>query len=203
MDYGKQQIILPAGYISKDQPSIKLKGEYSTEIYMGKRFNTGGFHSLISSQLGKKITLAGLYQHLGSIYYSSDPFQGISNYLTLSGNFKPSEKFHLDITFKYSDFITSDTGEREYDYSILRAKVTYQMNKYFFLRVISEYNSYREELLTDFLASFTYIPGTVVYFGYGSMYEKLKWEDGRYIQDDRFLMTTRGFFFKCSYLQRF
>ncbi len=188
----------------KGSTYIKLKAEYSTEVFRGYRFKTGGFHSLVSTQLGKKVTLAGLYQHLGSVYYPGDPpFQGISNYLILMGNFKPSDKLHLDVSYRYSDLKATATGEQEYEYSILRGKITYQMNKYFFLRVISEYNSYREELLTDFLASFTYIPGTVVYLGYGSLYEKLKWEDGRYIRDDRFLETTRGFFFKCSYLHRF
>jgi len=183
---------------------IKLKAEYSTEVFRGYRFKTGGFHSLLSTQLGKKITLAGLYQHLGSIYYPGDPpFQGISNYLVLMGNYKPSDKLHFDFTYRYTDLKATATGEQEYKYSILRGKITYQLNKYFFLRVISEYNSYREELLTDFLASFNYIPGTVVYLGYGSLYEKLKWEDGRYIRDDRFLETTRGFFFKCSYMHRF
>ncbi|MGM0667172.1 MAG: DUF5916 domain-containing protein [Bacteroidota bacterium] len=183
---------------------IKLKAEYSTEVFMGQRFNTGGFHSLLSSQLGKKVTLTGLYRHMGSVYYPGDPpFQGISNHLTLAGNYKPSEKVHFDLSYRYADFKRASTGELEYDYSILRGKLTFQLNRYFFLRFISEYNSYRQDLLTDFLASFTYIPGTVVYLGYGSLYEKLRWEDGRYIRDDRFLETTRGFFFKCSYLHRF
>ncbi|HDZ41276.1 MAG TPA: hypothetical protein ENH59_06320 [Bacteroidetes bacterium] len=183
---------------------IKVKAEYSTEVFMGQRFKTGGFHSLLNSQLGKKVTLAGLYRHQGSVYYPGDPpFQGISNHLLLMGNFKPSEKIHFDVSYRYSGLKLASTGESVYDYSILRGKLTFQINKYFFLRLISEYNSYREDLLTDFLASFTYIPGTVVYLGYGSLYEKLRWEDGRHITDDRFLETTRGFFFKCSYLQRF
>ncbi|MBN1388273.1 MAG: carbohydrate binding family 9 domain-containing protein [Bacteroidales bacterium] len=182
---------------------IKLKAEYATEIFRAERFKTGGFHSLVSTQIGKRINLAGLYQHLGAIFYSAEPYQGVTNNFVFMGEYKPSEKLHLDLTFRYSDFNDGITGDQVYDYSILRGKITYQMNKYFFLRVIGEYNSYREELLTDFLASFTYIPGTVVYLGYGSLYERTKWEDGRYIRDERFLETTRGFFFKCSYLFRF
>lgn len=182
---------------------IKIKAEYATEVFRAERFKSGGFHALVNTQLGKKLNLASLYQHLGAIYYSEEPYQGITNNFIFMGAYKPSEKLHLDLTFRYSDFSDIGIGEKIYDYSILRGKVTYQMNKYFFLRVIGEYNSYREELLTDFLASFTYIPGTVVYLGYGSIYEKLRWEDGRYIRDERLLETTRGFFFKCSYLYRF
>ena len=182
---------------------IKLKAEYATEIFRAERFNTGGFHALVSTQIGKKVNLACLYQRLGSIYYSAEPYQGISDNLVFMGAYKPSDKLHLDLTFRYSDFSDVSTAEQVYDYFILRGEITYQMNKYFFLRTITEYNSYRDQLLTDFLASFTWVPGTVVYLGYGSLYEKLRWEDGRYIRDERFLETTTGFFFKCSYLYRF
>jgi len=182
---------------------IKLKAEYATEVFRAERFKSGGFHALVSTQIGKKINLASLYQYLGSIYYSAEPFQGVTNNFIFMGAYKPSEKLHLDLTFRYSDFSDDKTGDKVYDYSILRGKVTYQMNKYFFIRAITEYNSYRDQLLTDFLASFTWVPGTVVYFGYGSIYERLKWEDDSYIRDEHFLETTRGFFFKCSYLYRF
>ena len=157
----------------------------------------------MSTQIGKKLNLASLYQHLGSIYYSAEPYQGVTNNIVFMGAYKPSEKLHLDLTFRYSDFKDVGIDEQVYDYSILRGKITYQMNKYFFIRAIAEYNSFREHLLTDFLASFTWVPGTVVYFGYGSIYEKIRWEENRYIEDDRLLETTRGFFFKCSYLHRF
>lgn len=182
---------------------IKVKGEYATEVFRAERFKSGGFHALLSTQIGKKINLASLYQHLGSIYYSAEPYQGVTNNIVFMGAYKPSEKLHLDLTFRYSDFKDVSIDEQVYNYSILRGKVTYQMNKYFFIRAIAEYNSYRDQLLTDFLASFTWVPGTVVYFGYGSIYEKIRWEDNRYIEDDRLLETTRGFFFKCSYLHRF
>jgi len=188
----------------KGSTFIKLKAEYSTEVFLGDRFRTGGFHSLLSTQAGRKVTLATLYQRLNSIYYSAvPPFQGMSNNLVFNCNYKPSDRLHFDITYRYSDLRASATGDLEYDYSILRGKLTYQANRYFFLRLIGEYNSYRENLLTDFLASFTYIPGTVVYLGYGSVYERLSWDGMSYVRDDSYLETTRGFFFKCSYLQRF
>ena len=57
-------------------------------------------------------------------------------------------------------------------------------------------------MTTDFLASFTYIPGTVVHLGYGSMYEKVRWNQAEYVEDDKFDEMVRGFFFKASYLFR-
>lgn len=193
-----------AGWIFfKGSTYIKLKAEYSTEIFLGERFTTGGFHGLVSSQLGKKLSAAVLYQGLGSPRYIDNPYQGKTNRLLLMSNYKPSNKIHLDLTYTYSDFNNSGTGNQEYDYSIIRGKLTYQMNKYFFLRAITEYNGYYEAMLTDFLASFTYIPGTVVYLGYGSVYERTMWDGNTYVYDKDFLEITRGFFFKASYLHRF
>ena len=194
---------LAAWIFFKGSTYIKVKGEYSTEIFLGERFRTGGFHALISSQMGKRVSGALLYQRLGEIYYSTDPYQGYTNRVVAMASYKPVEKLHFDLTFRYTDFFDSETRNMQYDYAIARGKVTWQMNRYFFLRAITEYNSYRDNMLTDFLASFTYIPGTVVYIGYGSLYEKLRWDGNDYVADERFLETRRGFFFKCSYLVRF
>ena len=60
------------------------------------------------------------------------------------------------------------------------------MNKYLFFRGIAEYNKYKKQLITDLLASFTYIPGTVLHFGYGSLYEKTEWINNSYQPDDNF-----------------
>ena len=56
--------------------------------------------------------------------------------------------------------------------------------------------------MADFLASFTYIPGTVIHIGYGSLYEKLEWREEAFLPSDRFLESKRSFFFKASYLWR-
>lgn len=84
----------------------------------------------------------------------------------------------------------------------MRGRLTYQFNHYLFFRAIAEYNKFRRTLLTDFLASFTYIPGTVLHAGYGSLYQRIAWENGIYVNADRFLESRRGFFFKMSYLWR-
>ena len=68
-----------------------------------------------------------------------------------------------------------------FDYLIARGRMTYQLNKYLFFRGILEYDNYRESIKTDFLASFTYIPGTVFHIGYGSLYENKKWNGTEYL----------------------
>ena len=91
---------------------------------------------------------------------------------------------------------------KEYDYTIIRNRTTYQVNKYLFFRGIFEYNSFHKQLMTDLLASFTYIPGTVIHVGYGSLYEKLQWVEGEYRYANDYMETKRGLFFKASFLWR-
>jgi hypothetical protein len=182
--------------------TFKIKYAYSTEVYLGERFKTGGLSVLLSSQLTKRLYLGALYRRLNAIYYSSEPYQGYANRLTFDAEYKPTENLHMELSLLYNDLTRSDDGARIYEYPITRGKLTYQINKYLFVRAITEHNAYRESLVTDFLASFTYVPGTVIYLGYGSLYERLQWDGDMYVSDDRFLEMKRGFFFKCSYLFR-
>ena len=65
------------------------------------------------------------------------------------------------------------------------------------------YNSYQHKLLTDFLASFTLIPGTVVHLGYGSLYLKNQYQDNQWFPGQGDLLKMKeGLFFKASYLLR-
>ena len=84
------------------------------------------------------------------------------------------------------------TGPRSTTTPIVRSFNTFQLNKYLFLRAIVEYNFYYKRMTVDTLASFTYIPGTVVYVGYGSAFEQVRWNGADYVDSDRFLETKRG-----------
>jgi hypothetical protein len=181
---------------------LKVKYSYSTEIFEGERFNTGGFHVLVAGQPVNQFAYSVLYRRIGAIYYSADPYQGASNRLSGAVSYQPSDRIYSELSFVYYDFYRSSDSRKIYDYPIGRLKLTYQPNKYLLLRAIGEYNDYRNELITDFLASFTYIPGTVLHIGYGSIYDKIRWQGSAYADSDRFLETRRGLFFKMSYLWR-
>jgi hypothetical protein len=65
-------------------------------------------------------------------------------------------------------------------------------------------------VLTDLLASYEFVPGTVFHAGYGSLYEKgfgsvepVPGLGNPADPRDRFLMINRGLFLKASYLRRF
>ena len=182
--------------------SVTFLGRYSTEVYLGRRFDTSGVLIGSQSQVTKGLFLRGQYFRGNSIRYVADPYQGYGSRLSGMVTYKPSEQFDLTASLTYSDFYRRLTGAKEFEYAIWRGRLTYQMNKYLFFRGIVEYNAFRKELLTDLLASFTYIPGTVIQLGYGSIYDKIEWVNGEYREADRFLEVKRGLFFKASYLWR-
>ena len=181
---------------------IVAKYHASNEVFEQESFDTSGVQLLAGSQLTKELRLQGTFAYQDAIYYSADPFAGTSTSASLVLLYQPSEQWLFDLRGTYQGFSRTSDGRRLYDYGIYRAKTTYQWNRYLFFRGIVEYNSYRRQLLTDFLASFTYIPGTVFHVGYGSLYEKVQWQDDRFAPGRDLLETRRGFFLKLSYLWR-
>ena len=88
-----------------------------------------------------------------------------------------------------------DNGDRVFDYTVIRERTTYQFTRKFFCRAIVEYNKYYQRLNADFLLSYTTAPGSVVYLGYGSLYEN---DDPAESFDPR--RRKNSLFFKASYM---
>jgi hypothetical protein len=190
------------GLILVKSSRLTLGYTHSTEIFLAEKFETSGWSIQGSSQITKQLYLRLSFRDGSRIRYTADPFQGTGKSGVAGMTFQPSENINWTVDFTYADFFRAAGGEKIYDYTIVRNKLAYQVNKYLFFRGIVEYNSYRRELLTDLLASFTYIPGTVVHLGYGSLYHRSRWAEGVYVDADNFLEMKRGFFFKASYLWR-
>jgi hypothetical protein len=183
---------------------FRIDGILANEVYEGHRFRRSGLGFQGNTQLTKKIFLGVFYRWGGAIFYDpDDPYQGYGNRGSFSVEYQPTERFDFILSLNYSDFYRESTKEKVYDYAILRSWNAFQINKYLFLRAIFEYNNFRKRMTVDTLVSFTYIPGTVVFIGYGSAFEKLKWDGYDYVEGKHFLETQRGFFFKVSYLWRF
>ncbi|MFC2168999.1 DUF5916 domain-containing protein [Acidobacteriota bacterium] len=189
-------------FVLQRNSSIQVGGSYATEVFLGEKFKTSKLRVSCRSQLTKQFFVSLDFKYGQKIRYIENPYQGKGSDASGTITFLPSEKLHLDLRLSFSNFSRESDSKTEYSYTIIRSKNTYQMNKYLFFRAIVEYNSFRRRLITDFLASFTYIPGTVIHVGYGALYEKIKWDGGEYRDADRFLETERGFFFKASFLWR-
>ncbi len=119
---------------------------------------------------------------------------------------QPTGNLEQYFDYSYIRFDSKTDGSKVYDVNIFRSKTTYQINKHLFLRAILQYDSYREVFLTDLLASFMLIPGTVVHVGYGSLHQNLGWENGEWTdprETAMYYQTTQSLFLKASYLFQF
>ena len=181
---------------------MKVKYSLSNEIFLGNRFNTNGFHISLSGRVGNWLEASVLYRRVNAIYYSSDPFGGLSNKVTGALVLTPFPKLNIEFNHILNDFTAKGETDKVYDYKIERLALTYQLNKYLFVRGISEYNSFRKTLMSDFLASFTYIPGTVFHVGYGTLFRQTDAEEPFFGRTIKPLEEKRGLFIKLSYLFR-
>jgi hypothetical protein len=103
-------------------------------------------------------------------------------------------------------FDRESTGERVFDVNIVNLRTTYQFDKHFLVRLLEQFDSASHRLLTDLLASYEFVPGTVFHAGYGSLYEQRPTQAGVLVPtgpDKQYLTVNRGLFFKASYLHRF
>ncbi len=182
--------------------NLTLEGWLSSEVFLGRRFDISAWRVYGSSWLNKKLYVYLAFRRGNQVRYVADPFQGYGDTVSAILRWLPRKKLDWELRLTYADLFARAGGAKVYDYAILRNKLTFQANKYLFFRGIIEYNDYRRRLLTDLLLSFTYIPGTIIQLGYGSLYEKYDWLDGEYRPGDRFLEMKRGLFFKASYLWR-
>jgi hypothetical protein len=182
---------------------VRFEGIVANEVFAGQRFDESGYGFRIQSQVTKELNINGSIRRWGKAYYDpAAPYQGYGVSSQAEVNLQPADKLNFTLDLTYSDFYRSSDRQQVYSYTILRDKNTFQINKYLFLRGIVEYNLYYKRLTLDGLISFTYIPGTVFYVGYGSALEQVAWDGSAYVPTDRFKEVRRGFFFKVSYLWR-
>jgi len=188
------------------QSQVRFDAILGNEVFAGERFSLSGWRVRGYTQILKQVYLQGGYRRSDRIYYDEQaPFQGRGNTADLYLQYQPTGKLNTSLGLSYYDFFRSSDGAKVYAYTIWRGHAAFQANRCLFFRGIVEYNHYWKKINADFLASFTYIPGTVIYAGYGSAFEKVKWgsEEREYVPGDDYLQTRRSFFFKASYLWRF
>lgn len=179
----------------------RIQYNYSTEIYQGEKFNTSGLQLTMTGTAGTRFDGTLSYRRRNAIYYPGS-LQGYGNVLVGEIRYLPLEKLHTQLSVTFQDLFDDSGREKIFDYLLLRGRITWQLNRYLFLRSIVEYNDYRESVSTDFLASFTYIPGTVFHIGYGFLSEYREWNGLEYTESERLNEMKRGFFVKFSYLFR-
>jgi hypothetical protein len=140
-----------------------------------------------------------------SIFYDeADPYPGRRQTQTAEITLQPSARFNQKLAYNRVAFDRLSSGERVFTVNVLNTQTTFQLNRHFFLRGIVQYDSSRSQVLTDFLASWELLPGTVAYGGYGSLIERREWDGQEWTPGAGTYRTSeRGLFFKAAYVHRF
>jgi len=171
------------------------------EGWSGRSFRYQQFRMRGNIQATNWLGFGGSLHRGEDLYYDADdPFVGDSLSAGLDFTLQPNR--YLKQTFSWYQTRLTRPGDQErmYTVNIINSQTTFQLNKHFFVRATARYDSYQHKLLTDFLASYTYVPGTVVHFGYGTLFEKQEWQDDGWAKGaGAFTASQRSLFFKVSY----
>lgn len=191
------------------QAAFEIATSRGEEAWQGRQFKIGSDVFLFAG--GQVVRWLNIYGGGGigpGLYYDDvDPFQGRSLFSFFGLTFQPNQHITQDIGGNVSWLDRDSTGERIYDVTVINAKTTYQFDKHFLVRFLAQYDSSSHRVLTDLLASYELVPGTVFHAGYGSLYERgpggLTDAQSAVRLDERYRAVNRGLFFKASYLRRF
>ena len=202
---GSAQASLDVSFTRQGFMSISYSRGF--EPWIGRRFNTGGFNAFVGTQILRWFNVFSYFNVGPETFYDLvDPFQGHAHNGGFGLGLQPNQHLNQEINVNMVRFNRASTGERVYSVDIVNAKTTYQFDKHFLVRFLAQYDSSAERILTDLLASYEFVPGTVVHAGYGSLYERGIDQIGARPPDDgrtKYLAVNRGLFFKASYLRRF
>lgn len=178
------------------------------EPWLGRRFTTGRDINVFGhAQILRWVNVNGGFGQGPAIYYDAvDPFQGQSRGGFFGLTLQPNQHVTQNIEVNVVRFDRASTGARVFSVRIVNLRTTYQFDKHLQVRLLEQFDSSARRLLTDLLASYEVVPGTVFHAGYGSLYEKRVGQSGTSIPDDfgeKYLTLNRGLFFKASYRRGF
>jgi len=179
------------------------------EGWEGLTYDTSGYWGNAGIQLFKWLNLRVSFDLDNYIYYDEDdPFLGNRFRIHTSIKIQPVNTLSFYFSYEYTDFDRKSTGEDVYDYHIFYTRSTYQPNKHLLFRALVQYDSYLDLIMTDILASYEFIPGTVFHIGYGSLHEKLFWNSAdrtweTEVENRKFYYMSRSIFVKISYRLQF
>lgn len=188
------------------QGFVNIAHSRGREPWLGRQFKIGSRINVFGrGQILRWLGINGGFNRNSDIYYDPiDPFQGNSFRHSFGITLQPNQHFSQNLEYERVRFDRASTGERVFTVNIVNLRATYQFNRHVLVRLIEQYDSSRHRLLTDLLASYEFVPGTVLHAGYGSLYEKRDFVGGQLLPNRGDYMTVnRGLFFKASYLQRF
>jgi len=175
------------------------------EVFSGRTFRTRNVRITGEGQLTRWLYLFARSTFGRQLFYDpAEPFLGRSRTYNAEVSLQPSARFNQRVGFNRVEFDRLSNGSRVYTVDVLNTRTTFQIDRRFSVRGIVQYDSSRQRVLTDLLASWELVPGTVAYAGYGSLIERQEWDGTGWTPlVGPYRTTQRSLFFKASYVHRF
>ncbi|HRH42832.1 MAG TPA: DUF5916 domain-containing protein [Pyrinomonadaceae bacterium] len=129
-----------------------------------------------------------------------DPGPGKSLNYELYGEFKPTDKFNLELGYSKSKLTRNDTGLTAYDSNIFTLRSVYQFSRFVAFKARLDYNTLSSRIFGQYTFSWTPSPGKALYVGYNDSWNYKGFAFGQ--PQPGFLQLNRTFFIKMSYLFR-
>jgi hypothetical protein len=187
------------------QGFLRIDTSQGEEPFHQQTFRTSNTRFQAEAQATRWLNFSAQYGFGNSIFYDDvDPYLGRRHTATFQVTLQPSARFNEKISVDRVTFDRLTDGSRVYAVDVLNTQTTFQLNRHIFFRGIAQYDSSRTQILTDLLASWELLPGTVAYAGYGSLIEKREWDGQNWTPGAGTYRTSqRGLFFKAAYVHRF
>jgi hypothetical protein len=212
--YGRDRVQGGSGYFvlpgirvhTTRQGFFRVDAGWGREPWAEQVFPTSQVRMMGGAQPFRWLNVFAQARFSRSIYYDpKEPYSGRERSYQAEVSLQPSSRFNQSVSWSRVRFDRASTGENVYTVDILNTRTTFQFDRHFFLRAIVQYDSSRHQVLTDFLASWELLPGTVAYAGYGSILERKGWDGSGFVDEPggAYRTSQRGFFFKASYIHRF
>ena len=189
------------------QGFVNLFYGFGREPWREQMFDAGHIGAYAQQQVLRWLYLYGEINTGPAVFYDFDnPFQGDERFISGGFTLQPNQNLSQSIDYRNVRFQRDSTGEEIFDVDIVNSRTTYQFNRNFLVRFLAQYDSSVRRVLTDALASYELVAGTVFHAGYGSLYERRIGEGNAFVpieQGQKYLAINRGLFFKASYVHRF
>jgi len=178
---------------------------FGDEPWAGRTFDISNTRVMGEAQFTRWLRLFGRATFGRSIFYDPvEPYLGRTRTYNAELSLQPSARFNQGVSYNRVEFDRLTDGSRVYAVDVINTRTTFQVDRRLSFRALVQYDSSQHRVLTDFLASWELVPGTVAYAGYGSLIERQDWDGTNWIPDaGRYRTSQRSLFFKASYVHRF
>jgi len=187
---------------------LELDYSHIREGWLGRSYVQNLIEAYWGTVPARWLNLHGSVSYGTALRYDfTDPFLGDKINIHIGAQFQPDDRISQAVEYTYQDFHRHDGRSHVFDLNLLVSRTTYQFSKSLFVRALVQYDSYSKRVISDLLASFTLIPGTVLYVGYGSLHREQYWDEANAAWRQQpgagsYFQTTQSFFVKASYLWR-